>query len=209
MMRATCLVVLVLSACGGSLPETRYYDLAPGRTRMPARSDAILTIDSFDTDPGYDDDRMVYRTTPVRMDYYHYHRWSAAPGVLVANQLERVLERSGRFRQVLRSGTPSVGVRLRGRVVAIEEVDVSKRRWLGRIALELYLEDVASGEVLWSRQFDETEPLRVQSPEGLARALSTATRRIALRMAPEIATIAREREALGRATAEASRRGTK
>ena len=38
-------------------------------------------LESLETEAGYDDERIVYRTTPYRLDYYQYHRWSAPPGV--------------------------------------------------------------------------------------------------------------------------------
>ncbi|HUS66846.1 MAG TPA: ABC-type transport auxiliary lipoprotein family protein [Kofleriaceae bacterium] len=177
------------SACGGSMPETRYYDLAAPAARPATAGDVTLAIEPLEVDDAYDDERIAYRQSRVRLDYYHYHRWSAPPGVLVANALERSLERSGRFRAVVRD---QAGVRLvlGGRVVAIEEVDVSKKRWVGRIALELHLRDADTGEIIWSADLEEREPLRDQSPEGLARALSAATTRLAGRIAPQLAATA-------------------
>lgn len=180
------LLFVLLVACGGKLPETRFYQLAP--TAPPASStndELVLGLESFETDAGYDDDRIVYRTTPYRLDYYQYHRWSAAPGVLLGNFLEQSLERSGKFKAVSRE-TEGANATLRGRVIAIEEVDKSKTQWLGRLVIELALVDPRTSETLWSQQFEETEPLRKQSPEGLAEALSIAMTRIATRATPEI-----------------------
>lgn len=183
------LVIAVLGACGGKVPETRYYKLAP-----PAAStktgELVIALDTFETDAGYDDERIVYRTTPYRLDYYQYHRWSAAPGVMVGNFLEQALERSGKFRTVIRDVTDKSPLVVRGRVVAIEEIDKSKASWFGRIVLELRLTDSATGETLWSEQYEETEPLRVQSPDGLAEALSAAMARIAIRATTPIADFA-------------------
>jgi ABC-type uncharacterized transport system auxiliary subunit len=180
-------LLVVVAACSGRLPETRYYQLATTAARTPPRSDAVLVVEPLDTDPAYDDERIVYRTTPYRLDYYQYHRWSAAPGVLIGNFLEQAFERSGRFRSVVRNATPAAHALLGGRVVAIEEVDASKHRWLGRIVLELTLTDPHTGEVVWSEQYEETEPMPTQHPEGLARAVSAALERIARRAAPAIA----------------------
>jgi hypothetical protein len=55
--------------------------------------------------------------------------------------------------------------------------------------------------VLWSEQFEETEPLAIQSPEGLARALSKALDRIANRTVPVVALLA-ERTAKAAETAK-------
>jgi ABC-type uncharacterized transport system auxiliary subunit len=186
-MKALALTLLV--ACGGKIPETRYYQLAAPVTKsIPGYE--LLVLESLETDAGYDDERIVYRTTPYRLDYYQYHRWSAAPGVMVGNFLEQALEHSGMFRSVVRQPTLDAPVVLGGRVVAIEEVDTNPKHWVGRIVIELALTDAHTGTRLWSEQFEETEPLDKQTPEGLAQALSNAMTRIAERVAPTIANLA-------------------
>ncbi len=186
-------LVAILAACGGKLPETRFYQLAaPVTSAKPATDDLTIALENFETDAGYDDERIIYRSTPYRLDYYQYHRWSAAPGVIIGNFLEQSLERSGRFRTVSRDSEHAT-TSLRGRVIAIEEVDRSKTQWSGRLVLELSLVDPRTSETLWSQQFEESEPLRLQTPEGLAEALSIAMTRIADRATPAIADHARRR----------------
>jgi uncharacterized lipoprotein YmbA len=184
-------IVFACAACGGKLPETRYYQLA---AVAPAKTDAggqaVIAIEPLVTDTAYDDERIVYRQTPYRLDYYHYHRWTAQPGVMLAGYLEQALERSGKFRAVVRAPTTEATLVLGGRVVAIEEVDEAKTRWLGRIALELVLTDAKSGQAVWTKKIEETEPLRVQSPEGLAEALSAAMARVIARITPDVVAIA-------------------
>lgn len=191
------LVLLALAACAGKLPPTRHYALAPVTgAAVAATGDVVLVLEPFTTEPAYDDERIVYRPSPYRLDYYNYHRWSSAPGTLVGNYLEQALERTGRFRAVVRELSPQAPVVLGGRVVAIEEIDTSRTRWVGRIVVELTLIEPRTGAVLWTEQFDETEPLVTQTPEGLARALSVALARIAARTAPrvdELATAAARR----------------
>ena len=182
------LVVVLLVACGGKLPETRYYQLAAPATGTRG-GELVLSLDALVTDAAYDDERIVYRTNPYRLDYYQYHRWSASPGVMIGNFLEQALEKSGAFRAVVREVRADAPVILGGRLVAIEEVD-EPNRWLGRIVIELVLTDAASGKTLWTEQFEETEPLAKQNPEGLAKALSVAMSRIAARASTQIATVA-------------------
>ena len=186
------LVVLALAACGGKVPATRFYQLAEPPGKTSSGSGIALVVESLTTDAAYDDERMVYRVTPYRLDYYNYHRWSAAPGTLIANYLERAFEKSGKFGAVTREPNPAATVTLGGRVVAIEEVDQSKTRWIGRIVIELSLTNSATGDVLWSEQFEEVEPLAVQAPEGLARALSAALERIATRAVPVVSLLAEQ-----------------
>jgi len=186
MKLAVVLPALVLVACSGKIPETRYYQLAAPTARTDT-GQLVLVLEPLSTEAAYDDERIVYRTTPYRLDYYQYHRWSAAPGVLVGNYLEQALERSGKFREVLRELVEGAPVVLGGRVVAIEEIDTSKSKWEGRIVIELSLRDAKTSAVVWSQQFEETEPLSAQTPEGLARAISAAMGRIVKRATPAIA----------------------
>lgn len=188
-------LVLALAACSSKTPDTRFYQLAAPQQRAPVTSDITLVVEPLTTDPAYDDERIVYRANAYRLDYYNYHRWSAAPGMMVGNYLEEALERSGRFRAVTRELSSDAPAVLGGRVVAIEEVDRSKTQWVGRLVIELNLTDAKTNRVLWSEQYEETEPVPVQTPEGLARALSVAMNRIVAKAAPAIATQVTERVA--------------
>jgi uncharacterized lipoprotein YmbA len=182
------LAAAFLAACAGKVPETRYYQLAAPPAAPGAQGTGlVLALEPLAVDDAYQDERIVYRTNPYRLDYYNYHRWSAPPGTLIADYLEQALERSGKFRAVVREAEGNVPAVLGGRVLAIEEVDESPGRWLGRITVELTLKDAQTGAVLWTEQLAETEPLPAQNPEGLARALSAALGRIAKRAIPAIA----------------------
>lgn len=223
----------LFAACAGKVPETRYYQLgAPAATPATAAAPAAAPASASgsapeDAEPGaapmivleplaaedaYQDERIVYRASPYRLDYYNYHRWSAPPSAMVSTYLEQALERSGKFRAVVRELADGVPVVLGGRLIAIEEIDESPTRWLGRISIELTLKDAESGDVLWVRELTETEPLTEQSQEGLARALSKAMGRIAARAIPEIASYARREAApadrVGSAKDRGAQRGT-
>lgn len=180
----------VFAGCANKLPDTRYYQLAPTTQGKPG-GDLSLVLEPLSTDQAYDDERIVYRSTPYRFDYYQYHRWSAAPGAMVGNYLEQSLERSGHFRNVTHEATADAPVVLGGRVIAIEEVDTAKSKWVGRIVLELTVSDTKTNKPLWTQQFEETEPLASQSPEGLAQALSIAMGRITEQALPQIEAAAR------------------
>lgn len=195
-MRLVLAALIAAAACGGSTPQVRYYQLATPRAQAAEPTgDTVLVVEPLASDGAYDDERIVYRNNPYRLDYYNYHRWVATPGVLVGGYLEKALARTGDFKAVLREQTADTSLVLGGRIDAIEEVDRDPKHWVGRISLELTLTDPTTGDVVWARPFEETEPLPVQNPEGLARALSTALDRIAARAAPEIAEHANAKQA--------------
>src|SRR5687767_11118118 len=101
MNRLALVLLVAVAGCAGKMPETRYYQLAaPAKRTAPAGTAAALAIEPLETDPAYDDERIVYRLTPYRLDYYNYHRWSSTPGTLIADFLEHTFERSGQFRSV-------------------------------------------------------------------------------------------------------------
>ena len=182
-MRAlACWLALGLaSACASTPPETHYYQLVvlhPPKPTPPS-GDITLVIEPLAVDGAYATERIVYRRSRYRLDYYHYHRWSAPPALALAEYLRQAYARTSLFALV--SVEPTAAPRtatLRGRILALEEVDESEMRWLGRVALELALFDPATDQPLWSATFLEEEVLPERTPEGLARAISVALERI-------------------------------
>jgi ABC-type uncharacterized transport system auxiliary subunit len=194
--------ILVLGACGGSVPQTRYYQLAaPSSSATPATTGTAIAVAPLTTDGAYDDERIVYRLDPVRLDYYDFHRWSTQPGAMIAAYLQAALAQTGEFGSVARESTATTAVVIGGHVVALEEIDVDAHDWVGHVALELTVSDAKSGVVLWAHSYDEREPEAKQSPEGLARAVGVAMGRIVKQAAPQIAELAtRQAQARGLAT---------
>jgi ABC-type uncharacterized transport system auxiliary subunit len=181
------ILTFALAACGGSSPQVRYYELAEQAPAKPQSGDKVLVVEALNSDTAYDDERIVYRNGPYRLDYYNYHRWSSSPGALVGSFLEKALGRTGEFKAVVRDQTADASIVLGGHITAIEEVDTDKGHWQGRIALELTLSDPKTGAIVWSQPYEESEPLAKQNPEGLAQAISIALERIAVKAAPVIA----------------------
>lgn len=187
----TYLLITVLAACSGSVPQTRYYQLAsPAPASGAETGGSVLAIEPLVTEGAYDDERIVYRLDPVRFDYYAYHHWSTTPGAMVGGYLQQSLARSGKFRSVVRDTTKDTSVVLGGRVTAIEEIDESKTRWIGHLAVELTLTDAKSGEMLWSHPYEQREPLTAQTPEALARAIGVAMDHIITDATPAITDLA-------------------
>ena len=159
-MKKLAMILLLLAACGGSAPQTRYYQLAaPTPARAFDAEGSVLAVEPLSADGAYDDERIIYRLDPVRLDYYQYHHWSTTPGAMIGSYLLQALARTGKFRSVGRDTTTDTAVVLGGRVVAIEEVDESKTRWIGHLAVELTVTDAKTGEILWSRPYDQREQI--------------------------------------------------
>jgi uncharacterized lipoprotein YmbA len=180
MTRIAAILVVILTACGGKAPPpTRYYELAAATA---APSHGAIIVEPFQTEGAYDDERIVYRSSPYRLDYYDYHRWASAPGAMLSNYLARALHAEP-------EGSDDNALVIGGRVLAIEEVDTAPKHWTGRLVLELTARD-PSGKVVWSKHLEENVPMPRQSPEGLAHAMTTAMQEIVGQIAPELAALA-------------------
>ncbi len=188
--------VVACSAC--SSPKTTHHyqpevitdQISPDK--QASASDLVLAIEDFSAGSAYDEKRIVYRSTDYRFDYYHYHRWAANPGMMIGDVLREVYRATGAFRAVVGGYDSRADVVLTGRVITLEEVDVSDDEWLGRVALNLRMRDAHTGELLWDDTLRREVQLEEQSPEGLAAALSRGLTDIGVATAGELVAIGNE-----------------
>jgi ABC-type uncharacterized transport system auxiliary subunit len=163
------LVALALGGCSlaRATPEVRYYTLALAGT--PPRLAAPVHAGTLGVDPPYATERIAYRTSPYRLDYYTYHRWAADPRTIVRTAARDYLERAA----------PAGGAEpyeLTGHLRRIEEVDVPGGGRRGELALDLTV--TRGGAVVLARSFAESEPAAEATSEAVAAALSRALARI-------------------------------
>jgi ABC-type uncharacterized transport system auxiliary subunit len=152
-------LVLGLAACFSASAEKTYYqlDLAPAPSAEPWAK--TLLVDRVDIDSLYDDFRILYRVSPVEVNYYAYHFWAEKPARMLHDVLYHNLEMSRRFARVL----PELGKEepdwvLRCTIHHFEEVD-GLVTWMARLGLKMELAEFKSGKVLAARRFDRQEPL--------------------------------------------------
>lgn len=207
-------VVAAILACAPTVPTTHLYRVnlpstpgtAPGPCE-PARRGSLLVRD-MRVDGAYDDTRMMYRESEYRLQRYEYHEWIVPPGELVSDALRDGYAASGWFARVEREADASIDVELHGRVLAIEEVDLSRTRWAAHLRLELELFDARTHERLWAHEYDLTRPLAARSPDGLAAAISAGLREVIDASAPSLgAASSRPCAPTGAPTPPADRRG--
>jgi ABC-type uncharacterized transport system auxiliary subunit len=205
---------LLSTACFGSPPQVAYYRLnvpetvpthAAAEAAQPVTvsetsetapavcpGDGQVVLEELEASAVYSDARIVYRQSPHRHRYYHYHRWSSLPSTQVSNFLRRAWERTGHFERVLlRRDVNEPTLVVSGRLQAFEEVDLSDEKWIAHVALVLDARDPETDEIVWSQRYDEKEPMPERSPEGLAHSMSVALGRIASQSAPAVAELDR------------------
>jgi len=188
--------MLFVAACSGPQRIHHYQpsvaeDTLEGRSTGSA-SAVTLAVEDFSTGAAYDEQRIVYRSNEYRIDYYHFHRWGAPPGMVVGETLRNVYRSTGAFESVVGAYTTRADVVLSGRVLALEEVDVSNDKWVGHVALDVRLRDAATGELLWTETVRKRKTMSEQSPKGLTRAVSDALTEIGVESIDKIASAAKE-----------------
>ena len=47
-----------------------------------------MAVDTFEADVPYQQDKIVFRTSPYEVNFYEYHKWLRPPEELVADQIE-------------------------------------------------------------------------------------------------------------------------
>lgn len=171
--RATaCAALALVAATTGCLarrtPAIRYYTLSVPRPAAPT-VDATIVVSGVTANPGYGATRMAWRPSPYRVDYASFHRWVAAPPLMLASVLEDHLGRTA-------TGNPARRVLVSGAIRRIEAV----RDDAGRAAvLALSLRAEVDGRQVVGRTWDEREPLaEADDAEAVAAALSAALARI-------------------------------
>lgn len=194
---AALAIGLTTLSVGCTRPDIRYYQLAVDQEILQPsteRSNVVFSVESMIGDSAYEDPRIVYRKSPYRIDYYHYHRWSSPPGVMVSDFLRDAYEQSGYFDSVAAGFSPDSTVFLSGRLIAFEEVDRGNRDWYARVKMNLLLRNSQDGKVVWTRTIEKEEEVDQLDPEGVARAMSRAMTEIVSETAPELAKIAAAEE---------------
>ncbi len=199
-LAATLLLATFAIGCK-STPEVHHYQLnvTEHQADISASLNAtqtqalVLGVEPLKAESSYDDIRMVYRKSPYRIDYYHYHRWSAPPSIMLTDQLRAALSNTGKFKRVTGGYGRDVDIVLKGRVVALEEVDTSEDAWQARLVLELELEDMRTGDVLWSETLQQVKDVETLNPEGVTIAASQALGDIIVTLVPKISAAASAR----------------
>ena len=165
--------LLLVAGCG-KIPPTHYYALDAGLPAAPASTSLPfdVAVARFHTPQLLAQDRVVYRTSPQRVDYYNYHRWSGAPADLVTDLFLTRLRRAGLFRSVSSlQGGPKADYLLRGTIEYLEEAN-SAEGVSARVALTMEAQDMKTREVVWSGKGSYEKPVSDRTVEGVVRELN-------------------------------------
>jgi uncharacterized lipoprotein YmbA len=179
----TASVIAVASPACAKIPPMHYYTLQirqDGGTPSPSDPDGQgLTIGvlTFEVDPPYDQDRIVYRQAEGsnEVGFYTYHRWAAPLSRMLPRAVSEGLQGTTGIALVepASSARDYSGV-LEGRVMEIEEIDgPSAPRVRLRLSLTLHLKNAG---VVWKETLESEAAPPASSVGGIVDALNVALR---------------------------------
>ena len=97
------LFIIWIGGCA-NVPLTHYYAFQPDfetkTATAPPKYDRIIAVDVFEADIPYQQDKIVFRTSPYEISFYEYHKWLRPLGELLAEQTLKVMASAAMFPQV-------------------------------------------------------------------------------------------------------------
>lgn len=153
--------LLCIAGCIANIPLMHYYTFQPGivtttETGSP-KYPYILGIETFEADVPYQQDRIVFRTSPYEVSFYEYHRWLRPPTELVTEQVQHDLKMAGLFDWVHTFGFESYAdYTLRGKIIMFDQwYKENQTSWV-QVGIQYQLIDSEDGRILWMDSVETT-----------------------------------------------------
>ena len=177
------LAALLVAACANPLapsdaPPARTFVLEarPPAARDPAARGPALAVSEPRARAGFDTTQMAYLRRPYELEYFSRNRWADEPTHMLAPLITQAMERAGCWRSVAQAQN-GAELRLDTELVRlVQDFTVSPSRL--RLTLRATLSETASGRVLATREFDETENAPSEDPYGGVIAANRALERL-------------------------------
>lgn len=173
-------LLLVLAGCGGAIPKTHYYVLSlppspnangAGMAARPAgsRSLAVLPLRAPEQ---LEQDRIVYRPSPVELDYYDYHRWAQRPTSVLTEALVERLRASHAFSAVfLFDGRAKPDYLLRTSLERLDEID-SPGNVTARADISAEIVELKTGQIAWTGSCSQSGPVGASEVKSVVEGMS-------------------------------------
>ena len=165
---------VVLSGCSLTRPrpEVRHYVLVlTVPTVPPNAAKGSLVVRPFTARDPYNQERIVYRSSPYQLDFYNYHRWAASPPEQVTDWTRRYLRGTGLFAKVFPASEGGADLALGGVIRQFEEVD-HDQTWEAVLSIDFWLARPDQRSPFWFRSYTATQQAAKRNPEAIAEAMS-------------------------------------
>ena len=171
-------LAIVSGGCGGAIPKTHYYVLdlpaapAVGSSQRPNPTPYTLAVMPLRAPEQLEQDRIVYRSSPVELDYYEYHRWAGRPASVLTTALTDRLRAQNVFSNVLAfDGRTKTDYLLRGSLQRLEEVDSSGSVSV-RVEMTAEMIEVKTNRAAWSASCSQGGAVKVGEVKAVVEEIS-------------------------------------
>jgi len=172
---------LLLAGCGAARPNKYYQLTLPSEAAADPPGDPLpitLLLGPLQSSHLYREDHIVYSSAGENMGTYEYQRWAEPPTEMIEEVLFRTLRSSGRYRSVYFLHSNLHGdYLLHGHLYDFKELTGSPIS--ARLALELELRDIKSGNTVWSHFYSHDEPAKGKDVGDVVAALDHNVQRAA------------------------------
>lgn len=176
------LSIASLSLPGCSLtqppPAVQHYVLRPAVPEEIPQSAVhkrhTLLVHAFTAHDPYDQQRLVYRSSPYQLDFYAYHRWAASPAEQITDWTRQYLRKTGLFATVFPTseGSPeTIDMVLGGTIRHIEEID-HDQTWQAALSIDVWLTRPPQRTPFWFESYSATRQAAKRNPAAIAEAMS-------------------------------------
>ena len=169
-------VSLCFLLCSCSLtkprPEVHHYTLTlhvPEVSSSTAK--ATLLVRTFSAHDPYNQERLVYRSSPYLMDFYNYHRWAASPTEQLSDWTRKYMRSSGLFSLVYPTGEGIADFTLHGSIRQFDEVDHGET-WEAALSVDFWLTRADQRTPLWLHTYTTTQQTAQRNPAAVAETMS-------------------------------------
>jgi ABC-type uncharacterized transport system auxiliary subunit len=170
-------LAVALAGCGSSRP-IKYYQLsypASPATQQPSLNVSLL-VRSFEASHLYQEERIVYSTSPNELGLYEENRWVAPPVEMLQDALIRGLRSAGHYRSVMIvRGEGGGDFALAGHLYEFNEVDGADI--VARLKYTVRLRNRKTGMIVWTHTYDHDEPASAKTVPAVVAAMDKNVQR--------------------------------
>ena len=170
-----------------SLPSGNTGSATTAQTAASPASPASLVVRPFTAQQPYNRDRIVYRSSPYQVDFYHYHRWVSKPADMVTTLTRRALQQSNLFSTVYPTPDVPADIRLGGVVRQCEEIDQAQS-WQAVLSIDVWLRRSRNASPFWFETYSATQQATKRNPAAVAEAMSRNLQEILQQLSADLAT---------------------
>ncbi len=155
--------IFIISGCFANIPLTHYYTFQPANetvvTREHPKYPYVIGVETFEANAPYQQDKIVFRTSPYEVNFYEYHRWLRPPAELLQERVVKLLTTSALFQKVHAYAFESFAdYSLLGRIVMFDQWYNEDKTASVHVGITYQLINPEEQNLVWSDTITVTTP---------------------------------------------------